>query len=107
MAASDNFQTLDEILSNIRQVHADELKAVNDALLAKNIECELMKKEMDRLTAENVRYLRVTTKLITQFGVVEKVFSEAKAMALALEAEARVTENPPPRSLSEPQENVS
>src|SRR4051812_37443050 len=71
MAAMDNFYSLDETIRRIKEEHAEELKAVNDRLMASNIELELTKRRLAQANADRDTYMRLATKLVAQFGTVE------------------------------------
>lgn len=95
MSALDRFASLDETITSIRQDHAETLKACTDHLLATQLELELTKAQLTKACLDRDRYMRISTKLITQFAVVENVFSEAKALALAAGNEKEIEEAKP------------
>ena len=79
------FKSIDETLIAIKTDHGDQIQSLKDRIVALEIELTLHKDLSTRATADRDQYMRLATKLITQFGTVEQVFSEAKAMALAME----------------------
>lgn len=86
MSALDPFLSLDGQIQKIRQDHDTKLKAVNDQLMAAQIELVMTKKALVERTQERDQSERVALKLVTQFGMVEKIFAEAKALALSFES---------------------
>lgn len=80
-----SFQSLDEILGQIRADCEAQLKAMEDKLLACQIESTMAKDQLKIAREAQMAAERVATKLLTQFGLVSKVFEEAREMALALE----------------------
>jgi len=83
-----HFETLDATARAIKEDCERELRAMSDKLLAAEIESSMCKEHFTKERAEKERYMRIATKLITQFGAVEQIFAEAKKMAMALEIES-------------------
>lgn len=81
------FKSLDETVDTIRATHEAEMKACQDRTLAAEIEASLLRDLLAKANEAKSAAERVTAKLIAQFGAVEAVFAEAKALALAAYAE--------------------
>lgn len=79
------YRTIDEQLVAIRAAHESEMQACKDRTLAAEVESALLKEQLEKAVEARAVAERVTTKLLTQFSVVAKVFEDAKAMALELE----------------------
>lgn len=80
-------KSLDETLAAIREQHEAELKAANDRVFAAEVKTELLQTQLDKANERAAVADRISAKLIAQFGVVEAVFAEAKALALAQAAQ--------------------
>lgn len=89
---NDKFKSLDETLAGIREEYEAQLKAMGDALLAAQIEATMAKDQLKQAREAQASAERVTTKLLTQFGLVAQVFEEARAIALKM--------SPPPTIMS-------
>ncbi len=76
-------KSLDETVAAIREQHATEIKAATDAQFAAEVRATLLQDQLNQAIEARTIAERITVKLITQFGVVETVFAEAKALALA------------------------
>lgn len=85
MTALETLSSLDRTLAEARNFHTSEMKALEDKLLAAQLEATLCKDALAKAMTERDNYMRVATRLITQFGTVEAVFAEAKQMALTIE----------------------
>jgi hypothetical protein len=59
------------------------VKAYEDKLLAASIENAMLREHLHAARTESQQWQRVATKFITQFSIVEKVFAEVKAVAVA------------------------
>ncbi len=81
---NDQFKSLDEAVASIRAETDAALKAMSDRLMAAELEAILCRDLLYKANEAKDAYMRVAERLITQFSTVEKVFSEAKAYALAL-----------------------
>lgn len=79
-------RSLDETVVAIREAHEAELKTANDRVFAAEVKAELLQTQLNRATEARASAERITSKLIAQFGMVEAVFAEAKALALAQQA---------------------
>ena len=82
---SDHFMTLDETVRAIKAEYEEKLTAMKDKLMAAEIEATMAKSGMAEARAAQAQAERITTKLLTQFGLVAKVFEEARELALKLE----------------------
>lgn len=76
-------RSLDETVVAIREAHEAELKAANDRVFVAEIKAELLQTQLNKANERAAVADRISAKLIAQFGVVEVVFAEAKALALA------------------------
>lgn len=83
MSGLDPFTSLDGQLQKIKQDHDGALKAVNDQLLATQIELTMTKSALETRTKERDQSERIALKFITQFDMVAKIFAEVQALALA------------------------
>lgn len=86
MSALDKFQSIDETLATIRENHAAEMSAMSDALKAAQIELTLTREAFKKADERAQISERIAIKLITQFGTVEAVMSEAKKLALQVDS---------------------
>ena len=84
---NDHYTTLDQTVAAIKAECAERLSAMKDKLLAAEIEATLAKDQLKEARAAELQWQRVATKLVTQFAVVEAVFADAKALALAAAAD--------------------
>lgn len=80
-------KTLDETVAAIREDTESRLKAMEDKVLAAEVKVSLLEDQLKRAVEARAAAERITSKLIAQFGMVEAVFAEAKALALAQAAE--------------------
>lgn len=80
-------KSLDETLAAIREDTEHRLKAMEDKVLAAEVKASLLEEQLNRAVEARASAERITSKLIAQFGVVEAVFAEAKALALAQAAQ--------------------
>lgn len=80
---NDLHQSLDTTIAAIRAEHADAIRACNDRVLAAEVEATLLREQLTKANEARFAAERLSTKLITQFSVVEQVFAEAKALAQA------------------------
>lgn len=92
---NDHYKILGETVEAIRTECEDRLKAMSDKLLAAEIEATMAKDQLSQARSAQTAAERVTTKLLTQFGLVSKVFDEAKELALQVEADRKVEEMMP------------
>lgn len=76
-------RSLDETVVAIREAHEAELKAAKDAQFAAELKATLLQDQLARAIEARAQAERISVKLIAQFGTVEAVFAEAKALALA------------------------
>lgn len=76
-------KSLDETLAAIREQHELEMRECKDKMLAAEVRASLLESQLERAVEARASAERITSKLIAQFGVVEAVFAEAKALALA------------------------
>lgn len=81
-------RSLDETVIAIREQHETELKGARDAQFAAELKSTLLQDQLVRAVEARTRAERIASKLIAQFGTVEAVFAEAKALALEQSAEA-------------------
>lgn len=86
MSALDKFQSLDETLRTIKEQHASEMTQMESRLKSAEIELELTKKALKTANERTMISERLAVKLITQFGAVESIFSEAKKLALQVDS---------------------
>lgn len=93
MTATDRFNSLDETVKSIREEHERALKASQDELLAAHIEVAMLKDAIKSANTDRDKWMRIATKLTTQFGTVEAVFADAKRMALSIEEEKKAQAN--------------
>ena len=100
MSALDKFQSLDDTIRNIKDQHTSEMSQMESRLKSAEIELELTKKALERAQERSQISERLAVKLVTQFGTVEAVFSEAKKLALQVdsmvEQEKETREDPSP-----------
>ena len=82
------YKSIDEQLAELRAQHESEMQACKDRTLAAEVESALLKEQLEKANEARAAAERVTTKLLTQFGLVSQVFEEAKALALELEQPA-------------------
>lgn len=80
-------KTLDETVAAIREDTESRIKAMEDKVLAAEVKASLLEDQLKRAVEARAAAERITSKLIAQFGMVEAVFAEAKALALAQAAE--------------------
>ena len=80
------YKSLDETVARIREDCEAQLKDARDKMLASEIRSTLLEQQLKEANANRDSAVRIATKLITQFSVVEKVFAEAKELALAVES---------------------
>jgi len=83
------FKSMDETLSAIKDQHAEEMKACQDRMLAAEVRAEILQDHLKAAQADRDSAVRIATKLITQFALVEKVFAEAKQLALEVAREGQ------------------
>lgn len=83
------FKSIDEMLASAKDEHESCKKALLDRIFALETELTLHKSLTASASKDRDTWMRLATKLVTQFGTVEQVFSEAKAMALAMEHEKK------------------
>lgn len=76
------YKSLDETVSAIREDCEAQLKDAKDKVLASEIRATLLEQYLAEAKADRDSAVRIATKLITQFGLVEKVFADAKELAL-------------------------
>ena len=77
-------QSLDETVAAIKADCESQIAAMKDRLTAAEIEAALCRDLLTKANTDRDMYMRVAERLVTQFGTVEKVFADAKAMALTL-----------------------
>lgn len=82
------YSSIDEMLKNAKDEHETTLGQLKDQIFALQTELALHKRLTAAATADRDKYMRLATKLITQFDTVEKVFSDAKALALSYNHES-------------------
>lgn len=82
MIATERFSSLDETIRAIRHEYEMENQTLKDALTAAQIEKEIAQTKMTDALRERDVYLRLATKLVTQFATVEQVFADAKRIAI-------------------------
>jgi len=80
------YKSLDETVARIREDCEAQLKDARDKVLAAEIRASILEQHLSEAKADRDSAVRIATKLITQFGIVEKVFAEAKELALAVES---------------------
>lgn len=84
-------KSLDETIAAIREQHALEMRECKDRTLAAEVKAALLEDQLARATEARMAAERLSTKLVAQFGSVEAIFADAKALALAAYA-------PPPQA---------
>lgn len=84
MSALDQMNSLDSILKTIKEEHATEMQKLKDSLLAAELQTTLCQKALADAAKERDKWMRIATKLVTQFSTVEQVFAEAKRIALSM-----------------------
>lgn len=82
---NDHYKALDETISAIRADCEAQLQAMRDKLLAAEIEATMAKDGLKAAREAEAAAQRVTTKLLTQFGLVAQVFDEARKIAMDLQ----------------------
>lgn len=80
-------KSLDETVAAIREHHEREIQECKDKMLAAEVRASLLEEQLGRAVEARASAERITSKLIAQFGMVEAVFAEAKALALAQAAQ--------------------
>lgn len=95
MIATERFSSLDETIRAIRHEYEMENQTLKDSLTAATIEKEIAQTKMTDALRERDVYLRLATKLVTQFATVEQVFADAKRIAIEhAMLEAKETQEP-------------
>lgn len=89
---NSSFKSIDETLASIRNDHESTIQTFKDRIVALELELTLHKDLSTRATKDRDQWMRLATKLVTQFGTVEQVFAEAKAMALAIEHDEKLSQ---------------
>lgn len=84
---NDLNQSLDSTIAAIRAQHADEMQACRDRTLAAEVRAELLQSHLTEARNAQASAERIAMKFVTQFGMVEKIFSEVKALALTVQHE--------------------
>ena len=92
---NEQFQSIDEALRSARAECEEQLRSMQDRLMAAEMKAELCQERENEATAKCERYMRIAERLVTQFATVEAVFAEAKAMALTVPTPAAKTPIPP------------
>lgn len=87
-------KSLDETVALIRTSHESELKDAKDAQFAAEVRATLLQDQLARAIEARATAERICAKLIAQFGMVEAVFAEAKALALAQAEESELVDDP-------------
>lgn len=77
------YQSIDEMLKSVRDEHETTIGQYKDQIFALQTELVLHKSLTAAAALDRDKWMRVATKLIVQFGLVEKVFADAKELALA------------------------
>lgn len=84
MSALDNhLMSLDETIRAVRNEYEGQIQRLKDQLTAANIENRLRAEAQAEAVAARASAERVTAALLAKFGLVSKVFEEAKALAEA------------------------
>lgn len=78
----ERFTSLDATLDAARRAWADERKALEDKLLASELELKLTKEALDKAIQARSIAERTSAKLVAQFGMVSQVFEDAKELAI-------------------------
>ena len=81
-------KSLDDTIVAIRETHAAEIQAASDRVLAAEVKTTLLESQLARAVEARASAERLATKLITQFGAVEAIFADAKALALSAYGQA-------------------
>jgi hypothetical protein len=76
-------KSLDETIAAIREAHATEMQECKDRTIAAEVEAALLRDQLARAIEARASAERITVKFVTQFAMVEKVFAEVKALAMA------------------------
>lgn len=84
MTALDMHASLDRQLSEVKNAYEAERKALQDQLFVAQAETALHKGLAAKAATDRDMWMRVATQYTTQFSLVEKVFSDVKASALAI-----------------------
>ena len=92
---NEKFVDLNATITEIREDCEHQVKAANDRCIAAEIEAQLCKDLLAKANEARDLYMRVAERLVTQFATVEKVFADAKAMALAIPEEKPKRTEPP------------
>lgn len=85
-------KSLDDTLAAIREQHELEMRECKDKMLAAEVRASLLESQLERAIEARASAERITSKLITQFSMVEAVFAEAKALALAQAAQPQIVD---------------
>lgn len=86
---NEKFQSLDETIRQIREDCEHAVKAAQDRCVAAEMEAQICKDLLAKANDQRDLYMRIAERLVTQFATVEKVFADAKAMALTVPQEHR------------------
>lgn len=85
MSAIERFTNLDQILADARREAQTEIQSKDERIFQLETENTLLREQnRDARAAEKVAE-RLTVKLLTQFALVEKIFSDVKQQAIELQ----------------------
>ncbi len=87
-------RSLDETVVAIREQHETELKGARDAQFAAELKATLLQDMLAKAVEARHKAERIASKLIAQFGTVEAVFAEAKALALMQDEHPEQVDDP-------------
>lgn len=93
---TDPYKSLDETIAAIRQDCEARIRECENRTLAAETKSTFLDSSLTKAINARIAAERITMALLTQFSVVEKVFADAKAMALQVEQGQKPPEQPAP-----------
>jgi len=84
-AAIERFHSLDQTLADIKAAHNDEMTELRGQLLEAQTRAALAENLLKEANEGKAHAERIAVKFITQFAMVEKIFSEVKAIAMQVQ----------------------
>lgn len=81
---NEKFLDLNATIADIKADCEHQVRTANDARIAAEIEAQLCKDLLTKANENRDLYMRIAERLVTQFATVEKVFADARAMALTI-----------------------
>jgi hypothetical protein len=82
-AAVERFHSLDQTLADIKAAHNDEMTELRATLMEAQTRAALAENLLKDALEGKAHAERIAVKFITQFAMVEKIFSEVKTLAMA------------------------